>query len=229
MMAMLLHACGLRVGSPRHFAPVDADNRLGYWEDLRFVRLNDAILRHAGGNWDRPPPEIRPPGRSPRERWLAFRGRRLLHRLRSEEPWGWKDPRAALTLPFWTSLGPDLRVVICLRQPASVEESLRRRTHWRSHEGEALWLIYNERLLAAVPRDRRIIVASEAVLANPTRALAPVLEFVGLPRVRAAASEVRALVRPELQRVGRAARRECTREVQTLYRSMLAEAGQASG
>jgi hypothetical protein len=227
MMAMLLHACGLRIGSPRDFAPADVDNRLGYWEDLRFVRLNDALLARAGGTWDRPPRPITPPGKALRDRWLAYRGRRLLNASASDLPWGWKDPRAALTLPFWTSLSPDLRVVICLRHPAVVQESLMRRTHWKSREGEALWLTYNERLLDAVPRERRIIVANDAVVNDPVAALGPVLEFAGLPRERLAASAVHALVRPDLQRAAASARQDCAPQAERLYETMLEEAENA--
>lgn len=224
LMAMLLHACGLHIGLPRDFAPADEDNRLGYWEDLRFLRINDRILRRAGGTWDRPPERpVGPPGTGLFDRALRFRARRLIREAARSGPWGWKDPRTALTLPFWTALLPELKVVICLRHPAEVDASLRRRTHWRSARGAELWRIYNERLLAAVPRERRIIVSNAAVAADPASALRPVLAFLGLPPERAERPEVAALVRPELRCSAGASASHLGAETEALYRAMLAE------
>jgi hypothetical protein len=223
LMAMLLHACGLRLGPRRDLLTANVDNEAGFFEDFRFVRLNDAILRHAGGSWEKPPPCVPPPGSRPSERWLEFRARWALRRTASAEPWGWKDPRTALTLPFWTSIAPELKLVVCLRHPATVAWSLRRRTHCRSNDGETLWRLYNERLLAAVPAERRIIVLNDAVLADPAAALAPVLKFIGLPPERSASDKVAALVRPELQRARQEGPGECSPEAEALYRRMVAE------
>lgn len=194
MVAMLLAACGLDLGRMRDLSIANADNPLGFWEDLRFVALNDAILARAGGSWERPPARVLPPARSLGDRWLARRARRLLARAAPGTAWGWKDPRTALTLPFWTALAPDLRVVVCLRHPGAVAASLERRRHRRSDDGEALWRVYNRRLLAAAPPERRIVVSYEAMLADPRATFAPVLDFAGLPAAAAASLDTDALV-----------------------------------
>lgn len=225
MLALLLRACGLDLGGERNFAPVNPDNRLGFAEDLRFVDLNDRLLASAGGAWDRPPDPARI-GRGLTGLLHRAAARRLLRRRSARHratghPWGWKDPRMALTMPFWQPLAPEMKVIICLRHPAEVARSLAVRTYGRSDEGEALWLAYNRRLLDAVPHDRRLIVANADVLANPARALAPVLDFIGLPREQAESAEVAALVRPDLQRKGAAAPLAASAEAQALYDAML--------
>ena len=55
MVARLLEGCGVDLGGPANFAPPAPDNRDGYWEDLRFVALNDRILDRFQGAWDHPP------------------------------------------------------------------------------------------------------------------------------------------------------------------------------
>lgn len=225
MLALLLRACGLDLGDRRHFAPVNPDNRLGFAEDLRFVELNDRLLARAGGAWDRPPDPARIgrglPGLFHRGEARRLLRHRAAHHRATGHPWGWKDPRMALTMPFWLPLVPDLKVIICLRHPAEVARSLAGRTYGRSDDGEALWLEYNRRLLNAVPQDRRLIVANADVLAAPARALGPVLDFIGLPREAALRPDVSGLVRPDLQRRGATAPLAAGREAQALYDAML--------
>jgi hypothetical protein len=220
MLALLLRACGLDLGSPRHFGPVNPDNRLGFGEDLRFVRLNNRLLASAGGAWDRPPDPARI-GRGLSGRFHRAAARRLLRRRAAGHPWGWKDPRMALTMPFWQPLVPDMKVIICLRHPAQVATSLAGRNYDRSIHGEALWLEYNRRLLSVVPPEQRLIVANADVLGNPVAALEPVLDFIGLPRDAAHRPEVSALVRPDLQARGTAATLFSGAEAQALYDAML--------
>ena len=207
--------------------PASSDNRLGYWENSRFVRLNDALLRHAGGAWDRPPESPVGMGSGLRARLLKRRAIALLRRTARTGPWGWKDPRNALVMPFWLSVVPSLKVIICLRHPAKVEHSLRHRDHTPSEHGLDLWRIYNERLLATVPVAQRIIVSNSAVLEDPAAVLRPLLNFVGLPIDRAEDPAMASWVRPELQRALHTPEQDCGDEIDALYARMLDEAERA--
>jgi hypothetical protein len=51
-----------------------------------------------------------------------------------EEPWGWKDPRTTITLPFWLALFPDARVIHLVRNGIDVAESL----YQRQLQGQSL-------------------------------------------------------------------------------------------
>ena len=55
MVMRLLHECGLYLGAESDLMPAQADNPDGFWEHLRFVKLNDEILNSLGGAWDLPP------------------------------------------------------------------------------------------------------------------------------------------------------------------------------
>lgn len=109
-------------------------------EAAEFYLLNERLLRKAGAAWDR----IEPFLERRDEREFAAAAARLLARetgasLRTgflaplppnyNGPWGWKDPRTSLTLPFWLALFPQARVVHVRRDPEAVADSLYRRAH----------------------------------------------------------------------------------------------------
>ena len=41
-----------------------------------------------------------------------------------KDNWGWKDPRSIVTLPFWMNLFPNAKVIVLLRHPFDVVNSL---------------------------------------------------------------------------------------------------------
>lgn len=118
MVTHLLHRCGLHLGPPEHLLPASINNRDGYWEDLRFVRLNERLLAASGGTWFAPPAALRP---TPE---ITAQAKSLLAEFEGKEPWVWKDPRNAITLPFWRNLLPSMKVVVCVRHPAETAASL---------------------------------------------------------------------------------------------------------
>jgi hypothetical protein len=187
MVARLLEGCGLDLGGPAHFAPPARDNRDGYWEDLRFVALNDRILDRLGGAWDHPPApapgwEASPDLEAERREAEALVGGRA-------DPWGWKDPRTSLTVPFWKRLLPAMKVVVCLRNPLEVADSLRARGYTSERFGLALWEAYHRALDEAVDDSFALVTHYQSVLADPRAELARLLEFTGLdpsPAVREA-------------------------------------------
>jgi len=67
----------------------------GIWERGAFQQLNDKILSAAGGSWDKPPPH---------EKILNIDRSEQIKKLVDSvkaKPWGWKDPRNALTAELW--------------------------------------------------------------------------------------------------------------------------------
>jgi hypothetical protein len=178
MVARVLEGCGTDLGGPAHFAPPAPDNRDGYWEDLRFVALNDRILDRFEGAWDHPPVLPADWEGSPR---LDAERREAEALVRSRvEPWGWKDPRNSLTLPFWKRLLPGLKVVVCLRNPLEVSASLRARGYTSERFGLALWEAYHRALEDAGDESSALVTHYEGFLADPRAELQRVLAFVGL-------------------------------------------------
>ena len=118
LVTQLLHRCGLNLGPPEQLMPASIDNTDGYWENLRFVRLNERLLAANGGTWFAPPATLRP---TPE---ITAAAKSILAQFDGQEPWVWKDPRNALTLPFWKTLLPSMKVLVCVRHPAETASSL---------------------------------------------------------------------------------------------------------
>ncbi|HEY7155377.1 MAG TPA: sulfotransferase, partial [Gemmataceae bacterium] len=181
MIASLLHECGLDLGPEKDLLRPNAGNPDGYWESRSFLRLNDAILAALGGSWDRPPLGDVPgwEKRTPLDRFRN-QARRLARRFRGREPWGWKDPRNCLTLPLWRSVLPEMKVLICVRNPLAVAESLRSRDGLARADAFDLWLTYNRRVLAAVPLGERFVTHCDYYFHDPRAELRRVLAWLGI-------------------------------------------------
>lgn len=153
-----------------------------------------------------------------------LRARLAIAPLARQPVWGWKDPRNSLTLPFWNALLPDLKVLVCLRHPQEVARSMRERLHTPRDNGLALWTIYNRRLLEAVSREQRLVIAYSALLREPASELARVLAFIGLPKERVTLPDLADLIRPELERQPLETDPLPAGEIEALYRQLCSEA-----
>jgi hypothetical protein len=181
LIAQILHRSGPYLGPYRQLAQPAADNLDGYWEHPDFQQLNDDILTHFGGGWDLAPsfpagwadlPELEP---------LRQRARALIRQFDGQQFWGWKDPRSALTIPFWRSLIPDLKVVICVRNPLEVAQSLSRRGMSSRSFGLRLWQTYYERLLASTAPQDWIVTHYDTYFVDALAETKRVLSWLGIP------------------------------------------------
>lgn len=121
-------------------------NPKGNRESLAIRDLNDRLLEHNDGAWDRPPATVI---------WDDdFRTQRaaVIAAHAADWRWGFKDPRTLLTLAFWQEALPDLALVGTFRHPLAVAASLERRNQIPVETGLVLWQAYNERLVAAYER-----------------------------------------------------------------------------
>lgn len=179
----LLGRLGLDLGpADRMLPPVANDNPRGYWEQASVVDLNDEVLALFGGNWERPPrlspgwedePAIAP---------LRRRAAGLLLELFGPTPrrWALKDPRMALTVPFWRPLVGDIDHVICFRHPSDVAASLGRRgLHDLDDAGAVdLWVRYLWASIRNSDPNCRLFLHYEEYFANTDAQLARLTEFV---------------------------------------------------
>jgi hypothetical protein len=179
MVAKLLQQAGLNLGDETDLMPPADENPEGFYEHLQFVRLNDEVLNAAGAGWDCPPAaefnwddEALDPFRT--------RARSLAAPLGKRPPWGWKDPRTSLTLPFWRSAFGPLRTIVVTRNPLEVVTSLHRRNAFSTALGLTLWQIYAERVLADTSPDERLVTHYDSFFLEPDREIARVLDFLGL-------------------------------------------------
>ena len=171
--------------------PARADNPDGFWENLRFVALNDELLNEFGGAWDLPPKNGED-FKGTRLDPIRKRARSLTKEFGAEKAWGWKDPRNSLTHPFWKDLLPELKALIVVRNPLEVSYSMHERNGTSYSFGLRLWEIYNRRVLESTRVEERLITHYNAFFENPEKELERIAQFAGLSssRIREAASLV---------------------------------------
>src|SRR5262245_25912060 len=182
LVARMLNLLGVHLGPGERVLTAGADNPKGYWEYRPFVDIDDEILARFGGRWDEPP--TLPPSwpEDPRLADLRDRARRLLAEDFADAPvWGWKDPRACLTLPFWQDVIGAMDYVVSVRNPCAVIASLARREGMDGARAEWLWLRHVQAILAHTSGRTRTFVSYEDILGDRLGELRRLAAFVGQP------------------------------------------------
>jgi hypothetical protein len=227
MCSNMLHMLGADMADSIHAAPANAK---GHWERPRLVDMNDAIFGFFRRQWGSPSHVLDMP-----EHWLAdprvheVRDRAaawLQPRVDGLRPFGFKDPRTTVLLPFWhqvfAQIGADPRYVFCVRDPAQVARSLHLRDGMERGQAEYRWLTYNVEAIAALGATPACIVPYEAWFDRPQETAARLARHVGLPEPSAAA--VREVIDAGL-RHDDAAIAPASPLAARLHRAILADAG----
>jgi FKBP-type peptidyl-prolyl cis-trans isomerase len=142
------------------------------------MTLNNKLLLHFGGSWYFPPDL--PKGWEEKSELIHLKNEALslIDEYKNYDYWGWKDPRSCLTIPFWMSVAPSLKFIICLRNPVEVAKSFQ--SYGFSYEfGLHLWLYYNSKVLNYSKYEQRIITHYDAYFYDPHKELSRILDFLG--------------------------------------------------
>lgn len=140
--------------------PAHLFNPGGHFESLSLYNANEEILRSIGYRWDLPPQS-----RLTELELSQIRNSGLLDHLRdsfksssTQRDWCDKDPRLSITLPIWDQiLLRKIPVVICLRHPYEVANSLRQREGFPLELGIIMWRYYNQNI-ARNCQDREVLL-----------------------------------------------------------------------
>ena len=178
LIARMVNVLGVELGPEKHLLVAKDDNPKGFWEYVPFIHVNRRILDRHGGTWDSPP-ELSG-GWSDSYRLLDQRilVRLLLLRDFRGRAWGWKDPRSCLTLPFWKGMFPNLKAIVCFRNPLDVARSLERRNGMPLAEGLALWHRYTASALENTEDTPRVVLSYEESMRDPQRTFATIAELL---------------------------------------------------
>lgn len=198
LMARLLNLGGLYLGRDDQMLPAGATNPDGHWEHEGLMQVNEELLAACGGGWDYVP-DLASLDDADRTQQFVEPARALLAEFDGREPWGWKDPRNSLTLPFWRRLVGPMRIVVCVRHPLEVALSLRMRNGSTIAFGLALWTAYTEALLRQTTSDDRVVTHYQRYHADPVREVDRVSARIGLAPDDEQRSRVRISVKPELR------------------------------
>jgi hypothetical protein len=180
MVGRVLNQCGLDLGPPDELLGPHKDNLFGYFENRSFLEIDEALLEHYGGSWDNPP--------GLKNGWehdagldqIRCRAQELINRFNGSPHWGWKQPRATVLVPFWKALIPDVRFVICIRNPLDVAKSLAKRDVISILQGTNLWSRYMHAVIRDTEGSPRVFTFYEDYF-NGDQEIKRVVEFCGLP------------------------------------------------
>lgn len=180
MVTHLLHHSGLHLGPPDRILGPHESNPKGHFENLDFIDVNADLLNHFGGSWDAPPLLEEGWEEDPSLGPILDKAETLLKAFAEEPVWGWKDPRTTLFLPFWKSLLPDMRLVVCIRNPIEVAKSLEARNGMDIQKGLSLWEHYMSEAMRHTEDSNRILVFYDDFFRRPDREISNILLFCGL-------------------------------------------------
>jgi hypothetical protein len=180
MVARLLRQAGLYLGAQDQLLGADSANPEGHFEHVGFLEINNALLRRFGGSWDVPPElEVGWESRASLED-VREQARLLVAAVADRSPWGWKEPRTTLLVPFWRSIIADIRFVICVRNPLDVAKSLASRNQMAIDHGFCLWRQYMRAAIRDTEGCPRCLIFYEDFFRKDTSEISRLLKFCGL-------------------------------------------------
>lgn len=229
MVTRLLHLSGLYLGEWEDYHRIADDNTEGFWEHKGIVRLNNNLLAQLGGGWDLPP--VLEEGWEQRAdlQYLKEEARKIAATFEGQEPWGWKDPRNTLTLPFWQEIVPDMKLVICLRNPLEVSKSLKKRGFTSEHFGVNLWKMYAEETLRIARNNEYILTHYDTYFYDAKTELSRLLGYLEIPAptgvINQAASTISSSLRHHMTQIDDLVAANIPSETIDLYLELCSMAG----
>jgi len=179
MMGAILEKLGVNMGEEKLGA--SPANPIGYFEDVKFVNINNRILEDAGGSADKPPDE-----ESINALEIKYKEdiKKILdEKYKAYDIWGWKDPRTSLTIKLYHPFLKNVKYIYCIRDENEVANSLYKRDKMPIEEGINLKKIYDKRIkgfLKNIEEDSYKTFYYEDIIKNPEKNIEGLIEFLGL-------------------------------------------------
>lgn len=175
-------------GEQENMMPATQENPRGYWEYLPLVELNDELLTDLDSSWCVPPADDAAVQSRAGKTQFRRKAESLIKAMnRSKRTWYWKDPRLSILLPYWLKVLPNPTIIVCLRNPLEIADSLKSRRRMQGFsefeipESAALllWQIYLMRIFLNIPTVRNVFLFPyEAALKDPTGQCKRLLSFL---------------------------------------------------
>jgi hypothetical protein len=183
-LTKILNLLGVHLGERgRLVGPVRRDNDKGFFENVRIMSVNDALLQAWGGEWHDPPVLAEGWHHDARVEELRSRAREILAEdFAGAELWGFKDPRSCLTLPFWRELIGSAAYVICHRNALEVARSLEERNGIPIGLGLELWGHHMASAILSTAGERRILLGYDELFVERRSVIEELARFVGRER-----------------------------------------------
>ena len=191
----------------------------GIWENLNFVRLNNRILESRGGHWVKFNRVWQPHyydwetivTEKPFSNKLNRKATQYMEFMKERAGgavWGWKDPRNAMTIPYWHWLTQEndipIKIVWAIREPRESIDSMHSLGYAGQRDWQGFWNVwhcYNQSMLNFVkahPEIPCIILRYEDWFNDSENQIRRLFAFAGLNADDIA--EVASRIKPELYR-----------------------------
>ncbi|MFX0186842.1 MAG: sulfotransferase family protein [Candidatus Hodarchaeota archaeon] len=153
-------------------------NPFGYFEDQNFLKLNNEILKSAGGH----------PFDPPDEKSILIQAEKFkeeIEKILKNKPelWGWKDPRTSLTIELYLPYLTNAYFIVCHRKPEEVAESLYRKYKMDFEKSLKIKKIYDlriENFFSKFPELKRIDLYYNKIIENPMESLKKIGDFLNI-------------------------------------------------
>jgi hypothetical protein len=185
MVARMLNLCRLYMGEQEGLWDARYSlsmNPTGFWEQAEIHELMDRLFHHFSGTWESPP--MLPDGWEYSAEIEPFycEAKEMVARIfKGHDCWAWKLPMATPIIAFWQRVIPNLKFIVCVRNPLDFAQSLGQHASVSRSHLFAMWQYYNYYILTASRPEDRIVTFYEDYFPCYQAGLAPVLDFVGLP------------------------------------------------
>jgi O-antigen biosynthesis protein len=161
------------------------DNDKGFYEDIDICDLNIRMLKAIGDDWHSLAPIASEDIQNLRNLGFFLSAVDLLRRKTAHHRiFGFKDPRVARLLPFWTQVFLhcqfDVSYLLVLRNPLAVAQSLERRDGFSHEKSYLLWLGHVITSLLLTKDQRRVLVDFDLLLKAPGETLVTIGEGLSL-------------------------------------------------
>ncbi|MEZ5465558.1 MAG: sulfotransferase [Lysobacteraceae bacterium] len=167
VVSRLINMMGAYFGPEDIAIPAQASNPRGFWERRDVLELNSKLLQSQSAEWHSPLRFNSDLLLNSEISELKESARKIVHGLDGCRPWVLKDPRFALTLPFWRPLLESPIVVVTSRNPCEVALSLEVRDAIPFPVGVALWEYYTVKSAANSKGLRVVQVSYDEMIKDP--------------------------------------------------------------
>lgn len=191
LTARIVNMLGVYLGESQVFTEANQYNPRGYWEHESIVAINNELMSRlgydyadAGASWTAQPDLA--------DGWetdtalsdIRSKALQLVEReFAGYETWGWKDPRACFTLPFWKTILPALRCIVLVRNPVDTASSIQRMCNCSFERGLFLWALHLEQAFRSIGSEPHHIIDAEAWNGDWRGELGRLAQFLGVARL----------------------------------------------
>lgn len=174
MVAAMLDALGVNFGPKEDLLPANGANIAGYYENKRILQINDKLAADNDLSW-RTLPAINRKRRVEGVPAYLASIEKFATGFENTPLWGVKDPRLSFFLSYWKVAAPQASVIVCVRRPDAVAQSLNVRNDIAMPYGAALWELYTIAALKNSRRMPRVAVVYENLLKDPEAAVRQII------------------------------------------------------